>query len=101
MPYLDISGVYDEEGGALTFFAVNRHGDETLDLELDLQGFGAARLIDHQVMAHANLEAANTRDNPDAVTPKKGSGTAVSDKTLNAKLPPYSYQLFRLSLGNT
>jgi alpha-L-arabinofuranosidase len=101
VPYLDISGVHDEEAGALTFFAVNRHGVEALDLAVDLQGFGAARLIDHQVMADASLEAANTKEKPDAVTPKKGSGAAVSDKTLNAKLAPYSYQLFRLSVGGT
>ena len=99
VPYLDIYGVYDENAGTLTFFAVNRHGEEALDLALDLQGFGAARLIDHQVMAGASLEATNTRENPDAVTPRKGSRAAVSDNTLTAKLPPYSYQLIRLSVG--
>ena len=40
VPYLDISGVHDEEAGTLTFFAVNRHGAETLDLAVALQGFG-------------------------------------------------------------
>ena len=42
VPYLDISGVHDEDGRTLTFFAVNRHGGETIDLDVDLQGFGAA-----------------------------------------------------------
>ena len=60
MPYLDIAGVHDEEGETLTFFAVNRHGGETLDLEVALQGFGAARVVDHQVMTSADLEAVNT-----------------------------------------
>ena len=44
VPYLDIAGVHDEAGGALTFFAVNRHGGETIDLDVDLHGFGAARI---------------------------------------------------------
>ena len=101
VPYLDISGVHDEERGALTFFAVNRHGEDTLDLAIDLQGFRAARLIDHQVIANPSLEAANTRANPDTVIPKNGSGAAVSDNKLTARLAPYSYQLFRLSVDKT
>ena len=55
VPYLDdIGGVHDEKAGTLTFFAVNRHGSDTLDLAVALQGFGNATLIDHQAMTHAN-----------------------------------------------
>ena len=39
VPYLDISAVHDEAGRTLTFFAVNRHGGESIDLEASLQGF--------------------------------------------------------------
>src|SRR6202453_3442604 len=88
VPYLDISGVYDEEAGTLTFFAVNRHGAETLDLSLSLHSFGPATLIDHQAMTHPNLEAANTLKDMHAVGPTKGSGASVADAKLEAKLPP-------------
>jgi alpha-N-arabinofuranosidase len=101
VPYLDISGVHDEEAGTLTFFAVNRHGAETLELAVALQGFDNATLIDHQAMTHANLEAANTLKDMHAVGPTKGSGAAVVDGALNAKLPPYSYQMYRLSVSET
>ena len=99
VPYLDISGVHDDEGGTVTLFAVNRHGSETLDLNVSLQGFGEARLIDHQTMTHGDLEAANTAKYPNTVAPKKGKGAAVKDNALTAKLPPYSYQMLRLSVG--
>lgn len=99
VPYLDISGVHDEEAGTLVFFAVNRHGTEVLDLALDLRGFGPATLIDHQVMTNADLEATNSLAAPNAVRPKKGTRAAIKDMTLTAKLPPYSYQMFRLSLA--
>jgi len=99
VPYLDISGVHDEEAGTLTFFAVNRHGVETLDLAVALQGFGKATLIDHQEMTHSNLEATNSLKDMRAVGPTQGSGAAVVDGALNAKLPPYSYQMYRLSAG--
>jgi alpha-N-arabinofuranosidase len=99
VPYLDISGVHDEASRTLTFFAVNRHASESLDLELDLQGFGKARIADHQMMTNANLEAVNTLTAPLAVAPKKGSGAEVKDGQLTARLPPYSYQMIRLAFA--
>src|ERR1700679_3442172 len=72
VPYLDISGVHDDASRTLTFFAVNRHASEALDLDFDLQGFGKAKIEDHQVMTNADLEAVNTVSAPLAVAPKKG-----------------------------
>ena len=99
MPYLDIAGVHDEAGKTLTFFAVNRHGGETLDLDVDLQGFAAARVMDHKVMTSADLEAVNTLKKPMTVAPKAGSGAEVKDKRLTARLPRHSYQMIRLALA--
>jgi len=99
VPYLDISAVQDTDGEMLTFFAVNRHGEEDIDLSVSLQGFGAAAVADHQVMAGFDLRAVNTLSAPSGVAPRKGSGAAVVDGALNAKLPPYSYQMIRLSLS--
>src|SRR5271163_3236327 len=70
VPYLDIAGVHDEQARALTFFVVNRNAAEPIDVVVSLQGFGGARVIDHQVLTHPDLGAANTRANPVAVTPK-------------------------------
>ena len=100
VPYLDISAVHDEDGRTLTFFAVNRHGGEDIDLDVSLQGFAAGAIADHQVMTSQNLEAVNTLQAPLTITPRKGSHAAVSDGVLTAKLPPYSYQMIRLSLSS-
>jgi alpha-N-arabinofuranosidase len=99
VPYLDISGVHDEASGALTFFAVNRHASESLDAEITLAGFGAGRIVDHQVMTHADLEATNTLQAQENVTPKPGVGATFADGLLQAKLPPLSYQMIRVALG--
>jgi alpha-N-arabinofuranosidase len=99
VPYLDIAGVHDEASRTLTFFAVNRHAGESLDLELDMQGFGKVRIVDHQVMNNADLNAVNTLSAPLAVAPKKGSGAEVKDGKLTARLPPYSYQMLRVGLA--
>jgi alpha-L-arabinofuranosidase len=98
VPYLDIAGVHHEAGRTLTFFAVNRHGREPLALEIDLQGFGKARIVDHRAMTDADLEAANTLAAPLAVAPRKGADAEVKDGRLAATLEPYSYQMMRLAL---
>lgn len=98
--YVDASGVHDEEAGTVTFFVVNRHPTETVDLALSLQGFaGTATVIDHQVMTHARLEATNTLSNPMEVAPRKGSGAVVQDGSVMAALPPHSWQMLRVKLA--
>lgn len=98
VPYVDVSGVHNEAEETLTFFAVNRHGSETLELDVALLGFGAASVIDHQVMTHANLEAVNTAGKQNEVVPTRGSAAKVEEGRLRAPLPPYSYQMIRLKV---
>ena len=98
VPYIDIAGVRGADGG-VTLFAVNRHGTETLDLAVDLQGFGELKVLDHQVIAHGDLEARNDLKKQDAVKPKKGAGAKAEGGKLTAKLAPYSYQMIRLGAG--
>jgi len=100
VPYLDISGVHDEAGKTITLFAVNRHATDGIELSVDLHGFGAnARVIDHQVITHADLRAVNSLKDQSAVGPKKGTGIAADGGKLTGKLPPYSYQMIRVQLG--
>jgi alpha-N-arabinofuranosidase len=96
--YVDVSGVHNEEDGTVTFFAVNRHGTESVDVEVSLEGFGPASVIDHQVMTHANLRAVNTGADPNQVAPSKGTGAKVDGKVLSVKLAPYSYQMVRVKV---
>jgi alpha-N-arabinofuranosidase len=99
VPYVDIAGVHDEEADTLTFFAVNRHASETIEVDVDLRGFGAASVIDHQLMTHADLKAVNTAANQGEVAPARGTGAKVDGDRLTVKLPPYSYQMLRLRLA--
>ncbi len=97
VPYLDVSCVHSEHERTLTFFAINRHGTEPLDLEVRLPGFDAATILEHRVMTSANLEAVNTAKNPLAVMPKKSADATLSDGLLSARLQPCSYQMIRLA----
>ncbi|MDR3471642.1 MAG: alpha-N-arabinofuranosidase [Devosia sp.] len=91
----DVAGVANDDG-TLTLFAISRHGSEAIDLSVSLHGFGGLKVIDHQVMMHADLEAANTAGNQGNVTPRGGSGATVDGGVLSLSLPPYSYQMIRL-----
>jgi alpha-N-arabinofuranosidase len=97
IPYIDIAGVHNETDGMVTLFAVNRHGSETIELEVGLHGLPAGKVADHQVMTNANLGAVNTAAEPNAVAPKKGSGAAIAGGKLTLKLAPYSYQMIRIA----
>jgi alpha-N-arabinofuranosidase len=98
VPYVDISGVHDEASGTLTFFAVNRHGTESIDVDVALNGFAAGQIVDHQVMTHASLTAVNTAADPNAVVPRKGTGASIATGKLTMNLPPYSYQMIRVKI---
>jgi len=98
VPYVDISGVHNEDDATLTFFAVNRSGEEAAEVEIDLQGFDSAWVFDHQVMSHPNLQAVNKISHQHEVVPRKGSGVVVDRNHVTVSLAPYSYQMLRLRL---
>ncbi|WDR06975.1 alpha-N-arabinofuranosidase [Devosia rhodophyticola] len=97
-PFVDLSSVHNEDDGTLSFFLVNRHGTESIEVDIDLQGFAAGEVIDHQVMTHSRLDAVNTAKNQSEVAPRKGEGAKVADGSLRLTLPPYSYQMVRVKL---
>src|SRR5690606_25512563 len=82
-PYVDVSGVHIEDEGVLSFFLVNRHGTEAIDVEVGLLGFAAGQVIDYQVMTHDNLEAVNTARNQTEVATRKGSGAKAEGGVLS------------------
>jgi alpha-N-arabinofuranosidase len=97
VPWLDIAGVHDADGGTLTFFAINRHATETMEADLVLERF-KAKSVEHTIIRHDDLEAKNTRDAPDTVTPQKGNGARLGERGLALTLPPHSYSMIRVAL---
>jgi alpha-N-arabinofuranosidase len=96
--YLDIAGVHDGDAGTLTFFAINRNGSETMDVDLGLEGFGAAKSVEHTLIKHDDLEARNTLNAPLTVVPQTGNGAKIEGGGLRLTLPPYSYSMVRVTL---
>jgi alpha-L-arabinofuranosidase len=96
--YLDIAGVHDGDAGTLTFFAINRHGTEAMEINLDMERFGTAKSVEHTLIKHDDLEAKNTRDNPDNVKPRKTENAKLEGNTVRLTVPPYSYSMIKVQL---
>ncbi|WP_428686974.1 alpha-N-arabinofuranosidase [Roseibium sp.] len=98
--YLDVAAVLAPDGRSITVFAINRALDETYELDLALHGFENVRLVDHQVMGgnSADARVANTREHPDRIRPRQGTGVAVVDGAVKGELPAFSYNMIRLSI---
>ena len=91
-PCLLASVTEDPRTGASALFALNRHPSEALDLDVELRGLGRDRhLVEALELHHPNLKAANTRDAPEAVAPKRHDEVAVSGERLRLRLKPLSW----------
>ncbi|GAA4075716.1 alpha-N-arabinofuranosidase [Nonomuraea soli] len=80
-----------------TVFAVNRSLTEPMELQIDVRGIEAARVVSHEVLADADRFATNTREHPDRVRPYEVTGAAIDGGRLTAVLPPLSWNVLHLS----
>ncbi|EJJ26998.1 arabinosylfuranosidase ArfA [Rhizobium sp. CF142] len=98
VPYLDASAVLSDDSQTLTFFVVNRHPQNALDLDARLDGFANARVLEQVEMTHPDLQAVNTARQPETIAPVKVENAKIEDGRLRATLKPQSYSVIRLSV---
>jgi alpha-N-arabinofuranosidase len=98
VPYLESIAVHNEEKGEVTVFAVNRHLEEALPLEVDLRSFEGFTLLEHIVLESDDLKAYNTSASPNRVAPHHNGNATVSDSIVNANLAKASWNVIRLKL---
>lgn len=96
VPYLEAVSVHNEELGEITVFAVNRHLSEGMELTVDLRSFGKTTVIQHTVMDHENLQAANTKANPGEVLPHDRGTASAEGGRVTALLSKASWNVIRL-----
>ena len=95
VPYLDISGVLTEADGGLSFFLVNRHETEALDVDLSLEGFAHQSIAMDKVLGGHALDKVNGPE-AEAVVPADGEGASIADGKLSVTMAPLSYRMIRL-----
>jgi alpha-L-arabinofuranosidase len=82
VPYLRLAAVHDEAGGALTVFALNRHLEEELLLDLRAKGFDGLELDQALELRDDDLQATNTKAAPERVKPAPLGTVAVEGERL-------------------
>ena len=97
VPYLKLSAVHDDKAGTLTLFLLNRHLTEPMSLDLSARGFAGLEVAQAHQLCDADLDALNTRDEPDRIKPKPLGDVAARDTGLDATLAPASWNVIRLS----
>lgn len=97
VPYLDVAAVRND-GGAVTFFMVNRHADQAIALDISMAGFAPTTIAQHITMDDPDLQAINTAKSPDRIAPKRGKGFGLQDGAIKGRLPPRSYHVLRVSV---
>lgn len=95
VPMLDMSAVLSDDG-TLNLFCVNRSMEEDLLLECDLRSFGSLSIKEHILLAHPDVKAVNTEENPGNVVPVKGEGGVIDGGTLKVRIPKLSWNVLRL-----
>jgi len=98
VPYLESIAIHNEEAGEVTVFAVNRHLESAMPLEVDLRSFGSVRVLEHIVLEHDDLKATNTAANPNNVKPHNGGNASADGSKLTALLPRASWNVIRLKV---
>ncbi len=101
MPALLAAVTDDPLSGRTAIFALNRSSTETLDVEVDLRGFGEGlTMVEALELHHPNLKAANTQVAPDTVMPRRNDDVAVQGSVIVAKLKPLSWNVIVVSASD-
>jgi alpha-N-arabinofuranosidase len=98
VPYLESIATWNRQAEEITIFAVNRGMTDQLQLSGTIAGWEKVGLMEHIVLVHKDPKAANTKDAPGAVVPKRIETTRLDGDSLQATLPPLSWNVIRLSV---
>ena len=88
------SAIVDNEDGTLSAFLTN-YAQESMDCELELRSFGNLQATACVILDGPDLEARNTIESPDTVTPSNGTLPIVNNGIVSAILPPLSHVMLR------
>jgi alpha-N-arabinofuranosidase len=99
VPYLDVAGTLDENGGALTLFILNRDLSKSRRLELQWQDQSPARVLASSLLTGDDLKASNSFAAPQRVAPQAFTVPQAKGWRAEIELPAHSYAAIRWSLA--
>jgi len=99
VPYLETVAVMNEEFQEFTLFAVNRHLEQPMIIDLDIKGFDGYSIVEHLVLENEDLRAVNTVDRPDVVAPSVRTESIIhkDGSKLGIRLEKASWNVIRFT----
>jgi alpha-N-arabinofuranosidase len=95
VPYVDIAGTFDPEGGSTTLFILNRDLIKAREVEVMWRESAPTRVGECQVMTGADLKAYNSFEAPKRVIPQPLERPKPGAR-MTFELPAHSYTLAHL-----
>src|SRR5215471_3071335 len=96
-PDIVSAAVLAEDGKSLALFCVNRKFDQAIDVEINLRGFEFSDFLESRVMHSDDLNATNTRDDPECVRAEDGPAATAREGVWRLTVPPASWSVFRFA----
>jgi Alpha-L-arabinofuranosidase len=94
IPVIHSTTTYNEKDGTITIFALNSDREEEVELSAELRSFGNVSVVEHVVLDGSDLNAVNSPEEPEKVTPRKLDITK-NGSDLKFVLPKASWNMIR------
>jgi alpha-N-arabinofuranosidase len=86
VPVIDAAATFDEAGGTISVFIVNRGQSESISVDVQLADMRATKVIGVEAFGGGSVKGANSWEQPDAVVPAVGNASVV-DGRLRVSVP--------------
>jgi alpha-L-arabinofuranosidase len=96
VPFLKMAAVADERTGGLSLFLLNRDLEGPMEVSVAARGFDDLAVAEALQLHHPDLQAANTRDDPECVRPTP-LDVAVDGTRIALSLAPASWAVVSLA----
>ena len=97
VPYVESIASMDEDKKELVIFAVNRSLEDSVEMEVDLNDFPSAEIIEHIVLEHEDMKATNSAEKPNNVVPHKNGVTKLLPLKALVTLNKHSWNVIRFT----
>ncbi len=92
--YVDAASAWDEAKKRLTVFVINRSAENEYPLTIDAKGFAGYNVKTAHCLVSDDIDAGNTYENPDVITPKSIDSVSFGNGELKAHIKPLSWNVF-------
>ncbi|MCL2479052.1 MAG: hypothetical protein FWF22_06095, partial [Treponema sp.] len=94
--YVDSAAAYNETDGELNVFVINRDWENCYTMELDAAAFEGFEFIEHIQLYSDDINACNSYEKPDLISPSINTDTVFRNGKISADLHKLSWNVFRL-----